>query len=126
MVTIERRNKASWTRPKYSLGLMGDSYEDLSMGSMRRLFKEANDVCYVAYTVLMDADIQESDVVRVHTDGESVAVTLRSGKLAKRVKELCNKEEVRYGVHFYKARIKVRDKIIIVEVEELESEDVDE
>lgn len=126
MITIANRNKLSLTRPKYSLGLMGGSYEDLTMSSMRKTLVDSNEVCHIAYSALMDADIQEEDVVRIHTDGESVAVTLRSAKLAKSVKEMCNKEYFRYGAHFYRAHIKARDKIVIVETEELETEDVDE
>lgn len=126
MITIASRNKRSLTRPKYSLGLMGGSYEDLTMNEMKKILRDSNEVCYVAYSALMDADIQEEDVVRIHTDGESVAITLTSSKLAKSVKELCKDETYRYGARFYRAKIKARDRIVIVETEELETEDIDE
>ena len=105
---------------------MGGNYEELTMANMRKALKDHNEVCYVAYSVLMDADIDEHDVVRIHTDGESVAVTLKNAKQAKSVKELCNKTEVRYGSHFYRAKIKVQDKHVIVEAKEMETEDIDE
>lgn len=123
MITIEKRNKRSLTRPGYSLYLMGGEYDDLTMSSMRKVMKDSNEVCYAAYTVLDDADLNDSDVIRIHTDGESVAVTLKSSKLAKRVKELCNKTVVRYGTHFYDVKIKARDNIVIIDVQE--SDDVD-
>ena len=125
MVTIAK-HKLSLTRPKYGLNLMGGSYEDLTMAGMRKTLVDCNEVCYVAYSVLMDADIDAKDVVKIHTDGESVAVTLNSSKLAKSVKECCNRETVRYGTRFYRARVKARDKIVIVETEQLETEDIDE
>ena len=126
MIIIAGRNKLRLTRPKYSLGLMGGSYDDLTMAGMRKTLRDCNEVCYVAYTVMMDADIDDKDVVRIHTDGESVAVTLKSAKAAKAAKELCNRETVRYGARFYRAKVKAREKILIIETEELETEDIDE
>lgn len=122
-MTIAGEHKRNLTRPKYSLALIGESYENLTMKSMRRVLKEGNEVCYVAYTVLMDADIQEHDITRIHTDGESVAITFQSAKLAKGVRDKCNKEEVRYGSRKYKAKLKVRDQYLIVETEKISQED---
>lgn len=126
MIAIAGRNKVSLTRPKYSLDLMGGEYSLLSMGGMREVLRDNNEICHVAYTVLMDANVDEDDVSRIHTDGESVAITLRSSKLAKHVKDACKKTTVRYGTRFYRPIIKVHDKHVIIELEKLATEEIDE
>jgi hypothetical protein len=62
----------------------------------------------------MEADINPDDVKYVNIDDESVVVKLSSKSLAKEVKEKSNKEIIRFGMIFYKIKIKVDGPYIIV------------
>ncbi|MCM1532571.1 MAG: hypothetical protein NC114_09915 [Ruminococcus flavefaciens] len=74
----------------------------------------------------MEANIDKGDIEAVNNDGESLAITFRKKSIAAEVKELCNKEVVRYGKHKYKVKLKARDKHLIAEVQQLEPDPKDD
>ncbi|WP_301067110.1 hypothetical protein [uncultured Duncaniella sp.] len=114
------------TRPEFLLELMsGGDYGALDMGGMKKAFQDTNALCYCVYTVLMEADIDKSDIEFVNNDGESIAIKFRNKTIPVEVKKLCNKEVVRYGKHKYKVKLKVRDKNLIAEVKQLEPDSDD-
>lgn len=106
--------------------MSGGDYGALDMSSMRKTLHGTNALCYCVYTVLMEANIDKSDIEAVNNDGESLAITFRKKSIAAEVKELCNKEVVRYGKHKYKVKLKARDKHLIAEVQQLELDPQDD
>jgi len=113
-------------RPEFLLGLMGGNVGELTMDSMRKTLEDTTPLCYVTYTVLMEANIDKADVDHMYNDGESIAVTFRSKKKAKEVKDVCNKEIVRYGSHHYRAKLKVMAEHLICEAERIDEDDDEE
>ena len=151
-------------RPEFLLGLMGGNVGELTMDSMRKTLEDTTPLCYVTYTVLMEANIErmielqdkllrngtpdafrmamrlhlstqfenmeanidKADVDHMYNDGESIAVTFRSKKKAKEVKDVCNKEIVRYGSHHYRAKLKVMAEHLICEAERIDEDDDEE
>jgi len=106
--------------------MTGGDYGALNMGNMKKALNDTTALCYCVYTVLMDANIDKDDIESVNNDGESLAITFRKKSIAAEVKDLCKKEVVRYGKHKYKIKIKIRDKHLIAEVQQLEPEDDDD
>ena len=119
-----KRHKLNVTRPEFLLNLMsGGDVDALTMQNMKKSLHDTTPLCYCVYTVLMEADIHPDDVEAMYNDGESIAVTFYSKNTAKEVKDLCNKEIVRYGSKQYKVKLKVRDKHLVAEVSEIEPDE---
>lgn len=109
--------KLKVTRPEFLLLLMGGHVGSLNMTNMRKTMYDTTALSYCAYTVLMDADVDPDDIETAHNDGESIALAFYSKRKAKEVKNLCNKETVRYGNHLYTMHLKVRDRYLIAEID---------
>jgi len=71
----------------------------------------------------MAANIDQDDILATNDDGESIAVTFRSKKMAKAVRDLCRDTVVRYGSTNYIVKLKVRDNHLIGEVKAVKDED---
>lgn len=109
--------KLKVTRPEFLLLLMGGHVGSLNMTNMRKTMYDTTALSYCAYTVLMDTDVDPDDIETAHNDGESIALAFYSKRKAKEVKNLCNKEMVRYGNHLYTIHLKVRDRYLIAEID---------
>ena len=119
-----KKHKLNVTRPEFLLNLMtGGDVDALTMQNMKKSLHDTTPLCYCVYTALMEADIHLDNIEAMYNDGESIAVTFYNKNTAKEVKELCNKEIVRYGSKQYKVKLKVRDKHLVAEVSEIESDE---
>lgn len=115
------------TRPEFLLSLMaGGDVSALTMGNMKRHLCDMNHISYCVYTALMDADVDMDDILATNDDGESIAITFRSKKIAKAVRDLCKDTVVRYGSTEYQVKLKVRDNHLIGEVKEVADKDSDD
>ncbi|MCM1233540.1 MAG: hypothetical protein NC489_25780 [Ruminococcus flavefaciens] len=92
---------------------------------MKHHLCDTNHISYCVYTALMAANIDQDDILATTDDGESIAVTFRSKKMAKAVRDLCKDTIVRYGSTNYQVKLKVRDNHLIGEVKAVEDEDDD-
>lgn len=121
-----RDHKLKVTRPEFLLELMASGDVDaLTMQNMKLALHDTTPLCYCTYTVLMEADIDPSDVESMHNDGESIAVSFYKKAHAKMVVDLCNKSKVRYGSKKYKVKLKQRDRHVISEIKEIPEADQD-
>ncbi len=109
-------HKLNITRPTFLLQLMGGDVDRLTNDSMRDPLWNNTALSYCAYTVLMEANVSESQIDRVSDDGESVAVRFSKSVDVQDIAAQCNKEQVRYGSHTYRVHTKVRDRYIIFEI----------
>lgn len=123
---MSKQHKMKTTRPEFLLSLMtGGDPSELTMASMRRHIYDLNHISYCVYTALLKADIDMDDIIGTNDDGESIAITFRSKKIAKTVRELCEDTVVRYGKTKYQVKLKVRDNNIVGEVKALSEEETD-
>lgn len=121
---MSRKHKMKTTRPEFLLNLItGGDASELTMGNMKRHLCDTNHLSYCVYTALMAADIDQDDILATNDDGESIAITFRSKKIAKSVRDLCEDTVVRYGNTNYQVKLKVRDNHLIGEVTAIEDDD---
>ena len=121
-----KKNKLKITRPDFLLDLMGGDVSVLTTGSMKLCMKDTTPLCYCVYTVLMEADIDRSDILHMNNDGESIGIKFHSKGEAKDVKERCGTKPVRYGSTRYNVRIKHRDQYLIFDIDPVEEKDNDD
>lgn len=119
MINIGRRKHILDTsRPEFIKGLMGGRIDDLDGDVARHVLYDTSTISYVVYTVLMEADIKRKDILEMHVDEDSVAITFRKKSIAEDVRDACNKETVIYGDVEYRVRLKVKGNHLIAEVEQ--------
>lgn len=105
-----KKYKMNTTRPEFLLQLMAEGIVDnLSVDAMKRVLYESNHVSYCVYTAIMESDISLDDITFADTDGETVVIHFKKKSIAKRVKEECNKDYIKYGTKVYQVHLKVRD-----------------
>jgi hypothetical protein len=111
-----REYKLNMTRPEFMRRIITqcDDSHYITEDDLRRYLDMSDHLQYCCYSALMEADINPDDVKYVNIDDESVVVKLSSKSLAKEVKEKSNKEIIRFGMIFYKIKIKVDGPYIIV------------
>lgn len=110
-----KKYKLNTTRPEFLMSMMGGQVEDLTEDIMGKSWRDSNELCYCAYTAIMDANIKLSDIEFINNDGESIVIRFRSKSQAKDVLSRCNMETVRYGKRIYTMRLKLRDRSVIIE-----------
>lgn len=119
-----RKHKLNVTRPEFLLRMMSDGDVDrLDDDNMKKALYDTSTLSYVVYTVLMEANLKQSDIYEVTNDGESIAVRLESKGIAKKTAEICNKEQVRFGHHMYKVHVKVRDKYLVFTMDQMDDDE---
>lgn len=119
---MSKKHKLNTTRPEFLMNLMtgGDNdFDALTTSDMKRHICDNGHISYCVYTALMEANIDKHDIVSTNDDGESIAITFRSKKIAKSVRDMCKDAVVRYGESKYQVRMKVRDNHLIAEVSEV-------
>lgn len=119
--------KLNMTRPEFLNKILTDCDDDhvITDKDIKKIMGSHTPIHYCAYTCMMNANIDASDIVAVNEDEESIAVKLTSKELVKTVVEKCNKEIVRTGSTAYKVRVKADKTYFIVSIEELPEEDED-
>lgn len=73
---------------------------------------------YVAYTVMMEQNLSEDDLLSAHCDGESVVLKLSRKALAKQIKSSYHKNSIRLGAYYYTIKIKVSDQYVFISAEQ--------
>lgn len=125
-----KKYKMNTTRPEFLLQMMVDGkYNKLSMDDLKKALYDSNHVSYCVYTAIMESDISLEDIVFIDSDGETVVIHFKHKSDAKRVKEECNKEFIKYGTKVYQVHLKVRDSYLYGTVtfdHELEFDDEEE
>ena len=121
---MKKRYALQITRPDFLRDLMGGTATRFTADSMRCCLKDTTPLCYVTYTVLMEADIDPDDIINMNNDGESIGIKLRSKHMAKDIYSKCDLSDVRYGRHHYTPKIKQRDQFLICTI--IENDPVDE
>ena len=111
-------NKLNVTRPEFLLHLMGNDMDRLSDDIMRKPLCDDNVLSYCAYTVLMDANVQDSKIDNISADGESLAIRFHKKSDAQAIAAQCHREKVRYGNKTYTIHTKVRDRYIVLSIDE--------
>lgn len=81
---------------------------------------------YSIYSVLLESDLDKSDIKQVSCDDEAVVVRLADKSLAKAVRQRYHKEVIRFGDNYYKIHIKLDKSYIYVTLEEIPASDEDE
>lgn len=110
--------KMNMTRPEFlkkfltKAGNQGITEDDLS-----KIVPENSNLVYAMYCVLLESDLERSDITQVHCDGETVVVKLTSKSLAKSVREKWNKEHIRLGIYEYKIKVRVDNCYIFVSMD---------
>lgn len=74
---------------------------------------------YTIYSVLLESDLNKSDIKQVSCDDESVVVKLADKTIAKAVRQRYHKEVIRFGDNWYKISIKLDKCYIYVSLEEI-------
>lgn len=121
---MSKKHKMKTTRPEFLLNLMtGGDIKSLTTGDMKRHLYDTGELTYCVYTTLMNADIDKDDIIATNNDGEAIAITLRSKKIAKSVRDLCKDAIVRYGEKKYRVKLKTRDNHLIAEVERVKPDE---
>lgn len=78
---------------------------------------------YTIYSVLLESDLDKTDIKQVSCDEESVVVKLADKSLAKAVRQRYHKEIIRFGDNWYKVHIKLDKCYIYVTLEEVPAPD---
>ncbi|MCM1230135.1 MAG: hypothetical protein NC489_08380 [Ruminococcus flavefaciens] len=115
---MSHAHKMDVTRPKFLLHLMGNDIDQLTDDTMRRPLCESNVLSYCAYTVLMEADLKESKIDKITEDGEAVAVRFKKSVDVQHIGAQCQDTQVRYGNKKYTVQTKVRDRYLILSIDE--------
>jgi len=118
-VTLAKPHKMKTTRPEFLLDLMTggtNTIESITTDDIKKHLCDYSPLSYCVYSALMIADIDRDDIISSSSDGESIAITFRSKKIAKHIMELSDDCVVRYGTAAYQVHLKLRDNHIIAEV----------
>lgn len=108
--------KLDMTRPMFLTRFI--DMDRSAESGLEQIIPNQSKLIHAAYTVLMEHNFNKKDVLAVHCDDESVMVKLASKTLAKQVKEMFHKEEVRLGMYYYKVRVKLKDQYVYISIDQ--------
>lgn len=113
-------------RPEFLMNVIGRGVDVVTFSDMRTALYDASMECQMAYTTLMNSNIQKHEIAGVQCDGGAVAVRTSSRTAAKRIGDRCVDRVLRRGDDRYDMSVKVRDEYVIVSCSKQERNDDNE
>lgn len=110
------------TRPEF----MDRFIEEYTEESVAKVIPEQSNLIYAIYSVLLESDLDQSDIKQVNCDNETVVVKLSSKELAKSVRNKFHDDTIRFGYITYKLNIKVDKSYLYVDLEEIPESESEE
>lgn len=114
-----RKCKLNMTRPEFLLKFLTSTEDplDVTVENMERIIPTGSKLIYAAYSCIMESDLHRTDITYINMDDESIVMKLSSKNIAKRIKEECNKEMIRFGDKVYKVHVKIDGTYVFVSIE---------
>lgn len=116
--------KLHMTRPEYMKQILTqcNSAHRITEEDLVEMLEKGYLNQYCSYTVLMNADLEPSDILQVHDDAETVVVKLKSKSLAKTIKEQFHREIMELGHCNYCIKVKVDGQYVFISAKLVEDD----
>lgn len=118
-------HKLKMTRPEFLKKFLTNSENsnDITMEDLERVVPGSSKLIYAAYTVIMEQDLEPTDIKYVNCDDESVMIKCASKSIVKSIKATWHKQTIRLGAYFYRIKVKIDGLYLYISISQEQSDE---